>query len=405
MMTQNKEKSIAPAEASLRRPLGIYVHIPFCRRKCRYCDFVSFPAGPGDPDRQRTYLAALKQELATQADRFGGRYRVDTVYIGGGTPTVLDVDLISEVVGEIFRRFSIVGRDRLELTLEANPESVDALQCRRMRAGGFNRVSLGVQSLDSEMLRSLGRIHDASMAAESYHRIRETVTDNVGVDLMFGLPGQTIAIWEDTLDQVLEWKPAHLSFYSLQLEEGTSFYENYRTGAMDLPAWTVNREMYHRAVGKLKENGYEHYEVSSAALAGRRCRHNLKYWTSQDYLGLGLAAHSFLDGTRYENTAAWDSYTDGSFLEHIRSQDTAELMGDYLFTELRKITGFDLTDFSRRFGVDFREVFGETAEALVREGSLEYAGGTLRLTARGLDRTNLVLGNLLNRAGGIHGKQ
>lgn len=381
------------------------MHIPFCRQKCNYCDFVSFPAEPEDPQRHRLYITALEQELDALADRFGDQYQVDTVYIGGGTPTVLGADQIDRVVRAIFRRFSPVGRDRLELTIEANPESIGELQCRRIRECGFNRVSLGVQSLNDEMLRGLGRIHDSRMARESFDRIRRTVTENINVDLMFGIPGQTPEIWRDTLEQVLDWRPAHLSFYSLQLEEGTPFYQRYRAGAMDLPSWDINREMYHAALDLLARRGYEHYEVSSAALPGFQCRHNLKYWTMEDYLGLGLAAHSYLDGVRYENTPEWDLYTAGSFLKSAEPWDLSDRMGDYLFTELRRIRGFRLADFSGRFGVDFQEEYGAAAEELMREGLLECSGGGLRLTERGLDQTNIVLGRLLNRAGGIHGEQ
>jgi len=404
MMTQSKTEHIVPSAGFQRRPLGIYVHIPFCRQKCRYCDFVSFPAGPEDPDRHSSYIAALKQELKVQADRYGDRYQVDSVYIGGGTPTMLDVDRINEVVEEISRRFSIVGRDRLELTIEANPESIDGLQCRRIRDGGFNRVSLGVQSLSDEMLQNLGRIHDSRMAEESFGRIREVVTDNINVDLMFGIPGQTPAIWDETLEKALAWKPAHLSFYSLQLEEGTPFYQHYRSGKLELPSWEANRQMYHTAVKRLKKSGYEHYEVSSAALPGRCCLHNLKYWSMADYLGLGLASHSYLDGVRYENTSDLGQYIAGDCLKEISPENRKERMGDYLFTVLRQIRGFELVDFFDRFGVDFYSEYGAAAETLIREGLLICDDMSLRFSAQGLDRTNLVLSRLLNHEGGLHGE-
>lgn len=404
MTIQNKDKHIVPSAGFQRRPLGIYVHIPFCRQKCRYCDFVSFPAGSEDPDHHSSYIAALKQELKVKADRFSAQYQVDSVYIGGGTPTMLDVNRINKVVEEISRRFSIVGRDRLELTIEANPESIDELQCRRIRDGGFNRVSLGVQSLSDEMLQNLGRIHDSRMAEESFGRIREIVTDNINVDLMFGIPGQTPAIWDETLEKAKAWKPAHLSFYSLQLEEGTPFYQYYRSGKLELPSWEANRQMYHTAVKRLKKSGYEHYEVSSAALPGRRCLHNLKYWSMADYLGLGLASHSYLDGVRYENTSDLGLYIAGDHLKEISPGNRKERMGDYLFTALRQIRGFELVDFSDRFGVDFCSEYGAAAETLVREGLLICDDISLRFSAQGLDRTNLVLSRLLNHEGGPHGE-
>jgi len=403
-MIPSEKNRVEGKNGCSRKPLGIYVHIPFCRQKCRYCDFVSFAKGSGDPDFRQRYIAALKRELARQAVLLKDRYQVDTIYFGGGTPTMLDVGQINDVVEEIFRLFSVVGRDRLEMTIEANPESVDALQCRRMEAGGFNRVSLGVQSLDDALLRRLGRVHDARTAEESFKRIQGCVTDNINVDLMFGLPGQTAGIWRDTLVRVASWEPAHVSFYSLQLEEGTSFYSDYKAGKIDLPPWDVNRQMYRSAVKHLGESGYEHYEVSSTALPGRFCRHNLKYWTMGEYLGVGLAAHSYLENVRSENTADLDAYTAGEFSDKSSAESVEEQIGDYLFTTLRKIYGFEYADFKTRFETDFLSEFGTTTEALIREGLLISDGRSLRFTNRGLDRTNLVLSRLLNREGGSHGK-
>lgn len=376
--------------------LGIYIHIPFCRQKCSYCDFVSFSVGAGAPDLQRSYIEALKREVALQADLWAEKRQVDTIYIGGGTPTTLEPGLIGEVLEEIFRRFSVVGPDRLEMTIEANPESVDTLSCRRLKAMGFNRASLGVQSLNDQVLRSLGRIHDSRCAAESFYRIREIVTDNVNVDVMFGLPEQTTEIWTKTVEQLLLWQPSHVSFYSLQLEEGTLLYNLYRDRKLELPSWACNRAMYHTALELLKQADYEHYEVSSAALPGRRCRHNLKYWSMQEYLGLGLSAHSYLEGVRYENTPALDRYIAGDDLLSADPGSRADRIGDYLFTELRRIEGFEFSDFVRYFGTDFRALYDAPAAALIREGLLLSDGVSLRLSPEGLDQTNIVLGRLLN---------
>ncbi len=398
MTTSRKEGQAGGGKlAEEKKSLGVYVHLPFCRRKCFYCDFVSFGEDnrpPGlDPAR---YGQALLEEAASRARELGEGYEVDTLYLGGGTPTSVGVELLAGWIGELTRLF-LAKAGSGEVTVEANPESVDATMAEALAAAGVNRVSLGVQSLDDRCLAALGRIHDARQAAAAFDLLRRTVTDNLNVDLMFALPGQSLAAWEKDLKEVLAWRPAHLSFYSLQLEEGTPFYQRYRAGELDLPLPEEERSMYHRALELLDQAGYQHYEVSAAALPGFRSRHNLKYWSMEDYLGLGLAAHSFLGGVRVENTDCAGDYLAGRWIKEALEACPGERMGDYLFTTLRRREGFELQDATRRFGPSFQGRYAAALADLKAQGLLEGEGGQLALSLAGLDRFNDVMAYLLKQ--------
>lgn len=388
-----------------KRNLGIYVHIPFCERKCKYCDFVSYDKMPGSTpsvpfsvDAKRGYVSALKSELRARRAHLGDEYCVDTVYYGGGTPTTVDIDEYKKLNEDIRKEFSL--DDDAEISIEANPETIDETKARQIQYAGFNRISLGVQSLDDGILNRLGRIHTSKKASESYKALR-AVTHNINVDLMFGLPGQTFALWVDTLKRILDWEPEHVSFYSLQIEENTSFYKSYRNGTIDIPPWEQNRQMYHFAVETLKEAGYTHYEISNAAKPGFECRHNLKYWTMQEYMGLGIAAHSYMNGARSANPSdmkGYQNFSSAGFPAHEfdRKQDRADAVGDYLFTALRLISGFSLKDYKIRFGKDFTKEYSSVFNTLFAEGLLEECDGFIRLSEKGLDYTNPVIEKLLN---------
>lgn len=388
-----------------KKNLGIYIHIPFCEKKCNYCDFVSYDKMPGiEPSlpfsmhAKRSYVSTLRDELRARKEALGGGYCVDSVYYGGGTPTTVEIEAYKELNEDIRAHFSVC--ENAEITIEANPETIDVQKAEEIQSAGFNRISLGVQSLDDEILSRLGRIHTAKKAEESYKILRR-FTPNINVDLMLGLPGQTLAVWANTLRRILDWSPEHISFYSLQIEEGTSFYKNYRSGAMDIPSWESNREMYHMAVDLLKKEGYGHYEISNAAKAGFECRHNIKYWTLQPYMGLGLSAHSYLNNTRSANPSDMEGYkafaTQGFPFEDLQVRQTEkDDIGDYFFTELRLIKGFSLKDYKQRFGSDFLEEYKNVLPKLFSKGLLEQHEGYIRLSRKGLDHTNPVMEVLLN---------
>jgi oxygen-independent coproporphyrinogen III oxidase len=339
------------------------------------------------------YMKKLQEETDAWGLIAGEKYFVDSIYYGGGTPTAVDAEYYIEMNRRIKGAFP--GGNSIEITLEANPGTLNAHQLDCIRRAGFNRASLGVQSLNDNLLLRMGRIHNSKEAEESYKSL-ESVVKNINVDLMFGLPGQTLDLWKDTLCRVLDWNPAHLSFYSLQLEEGTPFYKDYRSGGMDLPSWEENRRMYHFAVETIKAAGYCHYEISNAAKPGFECRHNLKYWTMKDYVGLGASAHSYIDGIRYANSSSLEEYQVGRPGENGKAASRSDQIGDYLFTELRLVQGFELADYRRRFGLEFFADYKNVAEALLDEGLLEKRGSYVRLTEKGMDTTNLVIGRLLN---------
>ena len=385
-----------------QRTHGLYIHVPFCKRKCLYCDFISHAGIEASKERQRQYTDALLSELKEEALRLPRDAVIDTIYVGGGTPTVLDGGLLREVMACVHSAFRIDTSDRFESSIEANPESVDLSVCRCLKECGFTRVSLGVQSLQDEDLAALGRCHDANTARRSFAMLSELVSENIGVDLMFGIPGQTLSAWKKTLSEVLLWRPAHVSFYGLQIEEGTPYYHSYRTGALDVPAFEIERAMYDLALSMLDAAGYEQYEISSACLPGYRCLHNMKYWSMQEYLGAGLSAHSYLGGVRKENTSDWHLYTSGRRTHAVQQIGREECMGDYIFTALRLTQGFLLSDFYTRFHVDFEQVYGAVSGELKRLGWLEVDDRSVRLSRAGMDRTNIVIGRLLNEKGENH---
>ena len=372
------------------KPLGIYLHIPFCVRKCNYCDFVSFP-GQGE-DTIEAYVRRLCEDIAIAGQRMGAEYVVDTVFVGGGTPSLLSPGQLVRMLNTIQKHFSCAWQ---EVTLESNPGTFDRQKLQDFRAAGMDRLSMGAQSLDDGVLKRLGRIHD-SEAALSAMRAAASLDLNFNVDLMLGIPDQSLAIWEDTLRRTIAEGPSHISFYSLQLEMGTPFYRDFKNGLLELPEWEENRAMYHSAVDILKDAGYGHYEISNAALPGRECRHNLKYWTMQDYLGIGMAAHSFLDGKRCFTGSDLGAYLEGSQEPEWEEGDEEDRKTDFVFTELRLIRGFSKDDYKAMFGSAFEQDFGPAYRNLLQQGLLEEADGFVKLTPAGLDRTNPVMEELLN---------
>lgn len=367
-----------------KTPLGIYVHTPYCLKKCNYCDFKSFAAEP-DPD----YFEQLCKETAGFAKKYANKYYVDTVYFGGGTPSMMDAPLLASVLNAIRESFELTGFCEItscEITIEANPETLTEEKLKALSDIGFNRISIGVQSFDDGLLKTLGRVHSAERAREALGAAKKYFK-NLNIDLMLGLPGQNLEIWQSSLEEALSFNPQHISFYSLQLEENTPLYESYKNGEIELPAWEENRRMYHFAIAMLKEAGYNHYEISNAAFPGFECRHNIKYWTMQDYLGLGLGAHSFIEGYRLE-------CTEEGLIKSPQTQK--DLKGDFIFTQLRLVEGFELKDYGERFGRSFIDEFKMPLAGLFDAGLLERtADGRLKLTACGLDNTNLIIKNLL----------
>lgn len=376
-----------------KKPAGLYIHIPFCLKKCGYCDFLSF--GGCSEDLQNRYADALISEIGMYA---GKGIEVDTVYIGGGTPSLLHQNHIRNIMKAAEAAFC-VSKDA-EITIEANPKTLTPEKLAVYREAGINRLSMGAQSMDDRILSFMGRAHDRQDFMDNFKAAREAGFDNINVDLMFGIPGMTMEMWEESLKQVIELDPEHISFYSLQLEEGTAFAKQYRDGDIDLPPVELDREMYHRGINSLKEAGYEHYEISNCAKPGRSSRHNMKYWDFTEYYSVGLGAHSFrYDEGRRFNVSDFDSYfemvADGTLPQEPAETETIhDYMGEYVFTALRKLEGLSFEDFRETFGVEFFEVYKEQKtiiEEYIEKDLVTMTDTHLALTVAGIDVSNEVM--------------
>ena len=367
-------------EAAQMSRLGIYIHIPFCLAKCRYCGFYS--AAGSTAYEIRCYVDGLINDIYEYGRVYGERRIADTIFIGGGTPSILEHGEIERIMSAVRGAFAVA--EDAEITLESNPKTLDREKLTEYRRAGVNRLSIGLQSFDSECLKTLGRVHTVEDFAQNYEMARECGFDNINIDLMFAVPGHTMEIWEETLDRTIALGPEHISFYSLQIEEGTPFYDMFMAGEFDQIPDDLDRKMYHRAIEKLKSAGYEHYEISNACRPGKACRHNLKYWSMEEYLGIGSGASSYMEGVRFSEKPVFE------FHENSIQDD----MSEYVFTGLRRTCGISLSDFEERFGVELWEAFGDRREGLsgfFDSGLLIESGDRLFLSEEGLDVSNMIM--------------
>lgn len=370
--------------------LGLYIHIPFCVKKCSYCDFVSFE---GCDDRlQREYAAELVKEIRRWGLLYEKRFQIDTIFFGGGTPSLMDERLICEIIASIRESFPV--ESDTEITLEANPGTLKARKLEAYRAAGINRLSIGVQSLDDGMLKNLGRIHSVDEFLKNYTLARKYEFNNINIDLMFAIPGHSLEIWADTLRKALELAPEHISFYSLQIEENTRFYTMLKSGEIQQISDVLDREMYHMAIEALNAAGYTHYEISNACKQGYECRHNLKYWSMENYLGLGLGAHSYIDGLRFSMTQDLQSYLNGEKINWQHKNDLKDDLSEYIFTGMRKTRGISFEAFRKRFGKELFEFYPEQRGLIgqyEQNGFIEVRDGFMRFTVKGFDISNRIL--------------
>ena len=366
---------------------GLYVHIPFCAAKCNYCDFLSFD---GRESSAAEYLLALTAELESYRTHYAGAI-TETVFFGGGTPTLLPAEQLAALMRTILRVFAVTPD--AEITIEANPETVDYDKLKALCAAGFNRVSFGVQSFDDAHLRRLGRIHSADTAERAVINARQAGFSNISLDLMFGLPGQSLAEWGATLDRAVSLAPEHLSCYSLILEPNTPLH---RAKPVDLPSEQTDRAMYAMARGVLAEAGYEQYEISNFAKPGFASRHNSMYWTGGDYIGAGLGAHSLLEKRRLCNTDNLAQYMNREYgREVLETLSDADLHAEFMILGLRMTKGVSAAEFQKRFGRQLDRVYGAELASLAAEGLLIREGDSLYLTARGVDISNRVFARFL----------
>lgn len=381
--------------AEKRPVLELYFHIPFCVRKCNYCDFLS---GPGDEKTKAVYMEALRRETEGRAREYGD-HRVVSVFVGGGTPSIVDPEQLSGLL-DIVRGCYCLAPDA-EITVEINPGTADRKKLEKYRQAGFNRLSIGLQSMDGEELKRLGRIHTSEDFLETYETAWKAGFQNINVDLMCGLPGQTTESWRRTLSAVLELKPqpVHISAYSLILEEGTPFLEMARRGELELPDEDTDRLMYQETNTILSRAGYRRYEISNYAKPGFACSHNCGYWTRREYLGFGIGAASLIGETRFRNGDSLAAYLEQPLdcREAFQRLSMAEQMEEFMFLGLRLTEGVDSRRFEACFGAGLQDIYGGVIEKNKRDGLLEERDGGVRLalTERGLDVSNYVMAQFL----------
>ena len=359
--------------------LGVYIHIPFCAAKCRYCDFNSHISDDGE---RKLYVSALCDEIK----RFkSDDMKVDTIYFGGGTPTILEPSRLERILNVVYDTFEV--EDNCEITTECNPATIDKSGLELLRSSGFNRISIGLQSANDSELKFLGRIHSFAECKNCVSDARSAGFDNISLDLMFGLPYQTVNMWTSTLKEAVLLSPNHISCYGLRIEEGTPFYSMNLNIDDDLC-----RDMYDICDDFLHKNGYEMYEISNFAKDGYQSRHNIKYWKCNDYIGFGAGAYSCINSVRFSNIKNTDEYINRE-VKIDSSFDLTEFdrMSEFVFLGLRMTEGIDLAEFNSRFGRSIYDVFSEQIEKNINRGTMIVQNGRLIIPKKYLYVSNAVL--------------
>lgn len=393
-----------------KEELSLYIHIPFCVRKCGYCDFLSAPADEKARDR---YVHALLMEIERYRGTETADRKIKTLYIGGGTPSILSVNQLDCIIQKIKCTFNFCSD--IEASIEMNPGTASKEKCRALYQMGINRLSIGLQSTNDMELKTLGRIHSYEDFLNTYTWCREAGFQNINVDLMAALPYQTVESYTTGLRKIIRLAPEHISAYSLILEEGTPFYQKYNSGCYPLPDEEQERLMYRETEQILAQAGYERYEISNYAKKGYACRHNLVYWQGGDYLGLGLGSSSYMDGVRFHNTTDLNTYVNqGAYVEDREELSMQAKMEEFMFLGLRVMAGVSGTEFEKRFGKTMEDVYGDVLRKHEEEGLLrierkedrkeaaaaEPAKGKtniekVMLTTKGVDVSNYVFADFL----------
>ena len=400
----------------MKKSLGLYIHIPFCHAKCAYCDFYS-KSGMSDSMMQR-YVDSVLLQMEDYSPAARG-YSVDSVFIGGGTPTVLPVDAMCDLLEGVRRHFNVARN--AEFTLEANPATVSSASLGKYRKLGVNRLSIGLQSANADELSALSRIHSLDDFEASYKAARKAGFDNINVDLMYGIPLQTAESFSHTLDYVTALSPEHISVYGLKIEEGTPFARVRNT--LILPDEDTEADMYFDCIRYLEVKGYKHYEISNFAIPGYECRHNLKYWNCNEYLGLGCAAHSYFSGMRFSMKRNLDLYIsameadisgggmlgcDGishdaagrlqsvSPIDEMYTIKENERVGEYIMLRLRLADGISSSEFSSRFNMNFDALYGRRLKIYIDNGFMSYDGDRYAFTPKGMYVSNYILSAILD---------
>lgn len=371
---------------------GLYIHIPFCKEKCKYCDFCSIVSSY---DKRKEYVENLLKEF----DLYGGKYDdIETIFIGGGTPSVLDIDLLRMLLDKIK---SLINVERvIEYTVECNPGTITEELADLFLESGVNRISLGLQSTSDRLLKVIGRIHSYNDFKESYYLLRKKGIKNINVDFIYGLPGQTVEDIEADINEITKLNPEHISYYSLKIEEGTKFYQMYQAGEIEEIDEEIDRAMYHITIDKLKALGYGHYEISNFSKPGHESVHNLKYWRCHEYIGLGLSAHGYLDGYRYSNYYDFNEYYNSLSSNEKPILDSSEISGEDLLLErimlgLRLREGISIAELNQEFDIDFLDIHGSEIEKHEEMGYMKIKDGRLFLTDSGFDISNYIISKFI----------
>ena len=380
------------------KELGIYIHIPFCKQKCYYCDFVSFSNKEG-------YIEKYVETLEREIDSYDlSNYNITTIYIGGGTPSRIPSEKIQEILEKIKQKIleNQTKWEDIEITIELNPGTVDEEKIKKYKEIGINRLSIGLQSTNNKLLKEIGRIHTFEDFKSTYNLVKKVGFENINVDLMIGLPNQTISDVKESLNEIIKLNPTHVSVYSLIVEENTKMEQLINSKELQLPDEELERQMYWYVKNTLELNGYNHYEISNFAKKGKESKHNLNCWEQKEYIGLGLAAYSYLNGVRYGNTSNIEEYINvqdflnSSELEEsgIRIVDEVQSLEDkrkeYMLLGLRKIDGVSIQKFKEKFVENPIFLFRKELEKLVNEKLITIDGDCIRLTNKGLDLANIV---------------
>ncbi len=372
--------------------LGIYVHFPFCKSKCYYCDFISYA---NKEDLKEKYIEKLKEEIKDNEDILQ-RAKITTIYFGGGTPSILEPKLLEQVLNTIYEISKINDKDKknIETTIEVNPGTITKNNLHMYKNCGFNRISFGLQSTNDMLLKQIGRIHNFNQFKEAFNWAREAGFENINVDLMLGLPNQTLKDLKESLEILTNLnKPEHISIYSLIVEEETKMEELLQTGKLKLPEEEEERNQYHYAKSYLELKGYKHYEISNFAKPGLESKHNINCWEQKQYLGFGVVAHSYIEGVRYSNIPNLEKYLNENSkkIKTIEEkQNKLDMEKEYMMLGLRKLDGISISKFEEKFGENPIYLFRMELQKLVNEELLEVDLDTIKLTAKGLDFANQV---------------
>ncbi len=369
------------------KKLGIYIHIPFCLKKCKYCDFVSFQ------NKNKKLIERYILALIKTIDNVSERLDVNTIYIGGGTPSYIDEKYIVMILEKLKEKFNVI--EDAEITIEINPGTINESKIETYYKYGINRISIGLQSTKNEILKKIGRIHTFEKFLETYEIVKKVGFNNINVDLMLALPNQDIKDIKESLTQIIKLNPSHISLYSLILEEGTELEKEVNQGILNIPSEEIERQMYHTTKRILESNGYKHYEISNFAKENFESKHNLNCWNQEEYLGFGIASHSYIDNKRFSNIDNIEKFInnveDGKNNVIINEKQTKESkMKEYMMLGFRKIEGISISEFERKFIINPLFYFRFEISKLEKEKLIEVDLDNIRLTKKGLDFANMV---------------